>query len=52
MKYFGIRELIPCVDGHCKDGRCGYDESTIVKVHWLSFFIRTKLFKVFYSQML
>ena len=32
MKYFGIRELIPCVDGHCKDGRCGYDESTIVKV--------------------
>lgn len=32
MKYFGIRELVPCVDGHCKDGRCGYDESTIVKV--------------------
>ena len=32
MKYFGIRELIPCVDGHCKDGRCGYDESTVVKV--------------------
>ncbi len=32
MKYFGIRELVPCVDGHCKDGRYGYDESTIVKV--------------------
>ena len=32
MKYFGIRELVPCVDGHCKDGHCGYDESTIVKV--------------------
>lgn len=32
MKYFGIRELIPCIDGHCRDNRCGYDESTIVKV--------------------
>lgn len=32
MRYFGIRELVPCVDGHCRDGRCGYDESTIVRV--------------------
>ena len=32
MKYFGIRELIPCIDGHCKDNRCGYDESNVVKV--------------------
>ena len=32
MKYFGIRELIPCVDGHCKDGRCGVPDSGIVKV--------------------
>ena len=32
MRYFGIRELVPCVDGHCKDGRCGVDESTIVRV--------------------
>lgn len=32
MKYFGIRELVPCIDGHCKDGRCGVDESTIVRV--------------------
>ena len=32
MKYFGIRELIPCIDGHCRDRRCGYDESTVVKV--------------------
>ena len=32
MKYFGIRELIPCVDGHCRDKRCGVDESTIVRV--------------------
>ena len=26
MKYFKIRELIPCVDGHCRDRRCGYGE--------------------------
>ena len=32
MKNFGIRELIPCIDGHCRDQRCGYDESTIVRV--------------------
>ena len=32
MKYFGIREIIPCVDGQCRDQRCGYDENTIVKV--------------------
>jgi len=32
MKYFGISELIPCVDGHCRDQRYGYDESTIMKV--------------------
>ena len=32
MKYFGIREIVPCVDGHCRDGRCGVSESTIVKV--------------------
>lgn len=32
MKNFGIRELIPCVDGHCRDQRCGYDESIVVKV--------------------
>lgn len=32
MKYFGIRELIPCVDGHCKDGRCGVPGNGIVKV--------------------
>ena len=32
MKYFKIRELIPCVDGHCRDRRCGYGESTLVEV--------------------
>lgn len=32
MKYFKIRELIPCVDGHCRDRRCGYVESTLVEV--------------------
>lgn len=32
MKYFKIRELIPCVDGHCRDLRCGYGESTLVEV--------------------
>ena len=32
MKWFGLREIIPCLDGHCKDGRCGVSETTIVKV--------------------
>lgn len=32
MKYFKIRELIPCVDGHCRDRRCGYGESALVEV--------------------
>ena len=32
MKYFGISEIIKCIDGHCKDHRCGYDEQTVVRV--------------------
>lgn len=32
MKQIGLHHVIPCVGGHCVDGRCKVDESTIVRV--------------------